>query len=74
MVCLRIYNLIERIICFDFLIFFCQQQKQTYIDSVNQTGSSASIKTTNEGCFLALRARLSALEFNVLGIWMSYEL
>ncbi|KAF3573486.1 hypothetical protein F2Q69_00058819 [Brassica cretica] len=42
--------------------------KQTYIDSANQTGSFASILTTNDSCFFALRARLSAFEFCVRSI------
>ena len=39
---------------------FFKQLKQTCIDSANQTGSSVSIWTTNDKCFLAPRARFSA--------------
>ena len=54
--------------------YFFISNKQTYIDSVNQNGSSTSIWTTKEGWCLALRARLSALELCVFGIWISSEL
>ena len=63
------YALPVRLIIF----FFCQQLKQIHIEFANRTGSSASILTTNDGCFLALRAKLTAFEFCVRGI-MSYEL
>ena len=68
-----LFNLVKRQNYYYFL-FLSATNKQTHIDSVNQTGSSAPIWTTNEGCFLAQRARLSALEFNVRGIWISCEL
>ena len=56
-----------------YIYFFCHQI-QTHIDSVNQTGNFASMWTTKDVCFLALRARLSALEFSVRGTWMISEL
>lgn len=54
--------------------FFRQQHKQNHVDSAKQIGSFASIWTTTDDCFLALRAKLSALKFCVRGTWMSSEL
>lgn len=43
------------------IYFFCQQYKYNNVDSVNQTCSSVFIWTTNDDCFLAMRARMSLL-------------
>ena len=48
--------------------------KQTREDSAKQVGNSESMWTTNNSCFLALSARLSAFEFWVRDKWMSSEL
>ena len=50
-----------------FIYFFDSKHSQTHIDSVNQLGNSASMCTTKDGCFLALRAKRSAILFFVLG-------
>ena len=51
---------------FIFFLFY-SKHSQTHVDSVNQCGNSASVCTTKDGCFLALRAKRSALMFSVLG-------
>ena len=55
-------------------VFFFRQLKQTHTNSVSQTGSSASMWTTKDGCCLTLCDRLSALEFCVHDTWMISEL
>ena len=50
---------------FFFFFFFDIKHLQTH--SVNQSGNSASMCTTKDGWFLALRAKLSALRFAVRG-------
>ena len=62
-VCLAKLSEIERFFFFSFFV----SNKQNHADSANQTGSSASIWTTIDDCFLLLRARLSTLEFCVHG-------
>ena len=49
----------------DLCNLFYLQLKHTHIDIANQTDSLTFIWTTNDGCFLTLRARLSAFKFCV---------
>ena len=56
----------NHVVCILFF-FLTAKRLQTHIDSVNQSGNSESMCTPKDGCCRALRAKLSALVFSVLG-------
>ena len=49
---------------------FCHQLILIHTDFVNQTRRSASMWTTKHGCFLTLRAKLSAFKFYIDDLWL----